>query len=406
MSTQKSINGKYTCRLTHNKIRHMKYVHNLVYENYIGDIPVNNFVKFIDSDVNNCNYKNLGLTTKKDELKKRNNDVILDNNKEWKIIKKNYKISNYGDIYSLKSQKLLKSQKTKNGYYKITMFVDNLKQNISIHRLVYETFTKKLKKGLVIDHIDRNPSNNYIKNLRQVIQSVNISNIDIKPRLKHRIFQYDMKNNFIKKWKNIDKILENNESMKKRTILVACSNHRKSAYGFIWKSKNYINTSLNKFIKIGLIDNKEYSNYRINKEGGIINNNNRLLQPGTINGYKCIGITSDDGKQRTIKVHRLVAIRFINNENDKPVVNHIDKNRLNNKVSNLEWTSYSENNIHSCGIKVKRIDVKTNTTKIYNSISDASTDMNNGIKHKQTHISDVCKGKRKTAYGFKWSFVK
>ena len=46
-------------------------------------------------------------------------------------------------------------------------------------------------------------------------------------------------------------------------------------------------------------------------------------------------------------VHRLVASAFIENPNKYPTVNHKDGNKLNNNVSNLEWSSYSENNTHA-----------------------------------------------------------
>ena len=53
-------------------------------------------------------------------------------------------------------------------------------------------------------------------------------------------------------------------------------------------------------------------------------------------------------KDRTRKVHRLIAETFIPNPDNLPQVNHIDKNKLNNRVSNLEWVTNQRNVEHSC----------------------------------------------------------
>jgi hypothetical protein len=64
-------------------------------------------------------------------------------------------------------------------------------------------------------------------------------------------------------------------------------------------------------------------------------------------GYKILSLRNNDGIIETIKVARLVGIAFISNFKNKPQINHIDSNKQNNNVENLEWCDNSENQLHS-----------------------------------------------------------
>lgn len=71
-------------------------------------------------------------------------------------------------------------------------------------------------------------------------------------------------------------------------------------------------------------------------------------------GYLRVGLWGN-GKRNQAKVHRLVAIAFIPNPENKPEVNHLDGNKTNNNVSNLQWATASENTLHAykSGLKEK-----------------------------------------------------
>ena len=64
-------------------------------------------------------------------------------------------------------------------------------------------------------------------------------------------------------------------------------------------------------------------------------------------GYYTLRLTYSPGKKKCELVHRLIAKAFIQNPDDKPCVNHIDGNKLNNAVDNLEWATIKENNAHA-----------------------------------------------------------
>lgn len=129
---------------------------------------------------------------------------------------------------------------------------------------------------------------------------------------------------------------------------------------------------------------------------------------------------SDNGKTYRKKVHRLVAEAFIPNPENKKCVNHIDGNKTNNNVSNLEWCSHSENNIHAYRVLGKQgfwkgIFGKNNPTSKsvlqikkgvivaeYGSIQEA--ERITGLNH--SHISACCRGRYgyKTVGGYQWKY--
>lgn len=88
--------------------------------------------------------------------------------------------------------------------------------------------------------------------------------------------------------------------------------------------------------------------YEIDESGNIRSIRGALTMKQYVNekGYSTVGLMGDGVKKR-FKVHRLVAIAFIPNPDNKPQVNHKDFNKLNNHVSNLEWATGKENTRHA-----------------------------------------------------------
>jgi len=144
-----------------------------------------------------------------------------------------------------------------------------------------------------------------------------------------------------------------------------------------------------------------YSVRRIEKE--------RIL-PGykVKNGYLYQTLLKN-GVMKTFKLHRLVAQAFIPNPYNKPQVNHINGDKTNNSVYNLEWVTRKENLRHAYETGLSRIrpilqyDLDGNFVMEHSSITSATKSI--GKKY-HGNIMMCCqeKGNRKTAYGYIWKY--
>lgn len=151
--------------------------------------------------------------------------------------------------------------------------------------------------------------------------------------------------------------------------------------------------------------------YSISNYGNVKNNKTQKILKGTLTkGYKMVHLTIN-GKTKKIAVHRLVAKLFIPNPKNLPQVNHIDGIKHNSHMNNLEWCTSKENMEHAVKTGLineitqggKSVIQKTADGKvinIFNSISGAAR----AVDGANEHICAVCKGKRKTAYGYIWEY--
>ena len=90
-----------------------------------------------------------------------------------------YACDSDGNIYSFKKNelKLMSQQIDRDGYFEIKVYRDGERRNYMVHRFIYECrHNKILNKNTEIDHIDRNPKNNNINNLREVSRLTNVLN--------------------------------------------------------------------------------------------------------------------------------------------------------------------------------------------------------------------------------------
>lgn len=168
--------------------------------------------------------------------------------------------------------------------------------------------------------------------------------------------------------------------------------------------------------------------YKISNLGNVLSlnfnhsNYSKCLKPFDNDGYLRVAFNCNNQYKRFL-VHRLVAEAFIPNPENKPFINHIDGNKRNNNIDNLEWVSASENTRHAiriglrpanCQHEIKygkdhpaskpiiQFDINGNLIKRWG----CSKDVEKEFGFRPQFILRCCRGERKTYMGYVWKFDK
>lgn len=330
---------------------------------------------------------------------------------EWKGLTflgfPNYSVSNEGTVKNFRG-KTLKQSTDSGGYKRVTLCEKGKRKGFSVHRLVILAFTGAGRENETVDHIDRNKQNNKVQNLRWATGSLqNENKKEREPRSDcYKVEQWTKRGILVKTWGSIkEAVIEG--GFEKTCIIFCCIGKTNSHKGFVW---SYVEED---------IEGEQWKSLSIEGFEIVVSNKGRVKRrrgPPTFGseqkGYNRVFFCKSGGKkyEKTgFFIHRLVALAFIPNPADLPIVNHIDGNKKNNVVENLEWITYKGNSLHahSNGLidgkklfkPVKRISADGEVV-LYESIKKAAEENNT----KSASICKVCAGKQKSTAGFSWSY--
>ena len=152
-----------------------------------------------------------------------------------------------------------------------------------------------------------------------------------------------------------------------------------------------------------------YTKYWVSTLGRIKNKYKILNYKPSPSGYINVGLTTDDGKEITRGLNCLIAEAFLENVDNKPIVDHINRIRDDNRLCNLRYADYSESALnrrqkevgeYARGRKVVQMTLDDEVIKIWDCQQKAADE----LKIEQTGISLACRKGLKTYKGYKWDY--
>jgi hypothetical protein len=340
----------------------------------------------------------------------------------WKSIDDfpNYEVSTLGNIRNIITCKTLKPS-VKGGYYNVSLTHNKLYKSLKIHRLVALAFIENPENKSDVNHKDKNKLNNKLENLEWMTRKEN--NVH---RCKDIIITCNKNKPIFRINKDTDEIIEEYNSIESAGEW-ACNNNltknshngrnaignclkglSKLAFQFKWQYKNLNECLEGEIWKQVTIENQdsEKIKYFVSNLGRFKNSSGTIMENYKVNdnGYIRVYIYN-----KTYALHRLIAYAFLENPENKAQVNHIDGNKKNNNITNLEWITNKENQIHkhkiglgNCHTRaIVQYDLNMNKIKEFKSIIGAAKELNIG----KSNIFGILKNNRKTAGGFIFKYL-
>ena len=262
---------------------------------------------------------------------------------EWRVIPgfPFYEASTHGHIRSLKlGGRVLKPQASAGGYLSMRLG----KKTMSIHRLVALTFKDNPGNYLTVNHIDHKRDNNCADNLEWATAKMQAIRIHpSKINNKRGVGLYSESGVRLQWFESLVEAALATVGFVEafKNIAVAASGKTKSAYGLFWKYEKIVDIIGEEWKAVS-----ETHDYEISSMGRV-RRKTRILKTSCDNGgYRVVGLKYQSRlKQKA--VHRLVAEAFLPRQADMPIVNHLDGDKTNNSLKNLEWTDHRGNATHA-----------------------------------------------------------
>lgn len=185
--------------------------------------------------------------------------------------------------------------------------------------------------------------------------------------------------------------------------------HLKGIVSNLWWIRRNLN--MLKFVQEKIVPG--YKNYTTSDDGIIYSRATgfpfELSQRLNSSGYLTVGMYTNTKKKVLKMVHRLVAESWLSNPHNYPVVNHIDGNKQNNSVSNLEFVTHKQNTIHASSLGLikqpSKIIIQIGKDNIIIGEHKSAKDARKKTGVKESNIYNACRiGKNRTAGGFYWRY--
>jgi hypothetical protein len=329
----------------------------------------------------------------------------------------NYLIYNDGRVYSRVSNVFM-SPSVVSGYYAIGIYINKIRKAAKIHRLVASLFVNNPDpiNLTMVNHKDHNKFNNSYENLEWVNNQVNsnhaITRQSYKPTRVRHVQQIDLNGRIVATFGSITDASKHT-GISQWKIGNCCRGRFDKSYDpkgvqYIWK---YIEETEIHQIPENAKPIPNYNNYLVTPDGKIYSFAKRgyLSQVQDCSGYMTVLLHATNKGGIRFLVHRLVASTYLPNDETREFVNHLDNDRRNNHVNNLQYVTKQENTKHSFETgncvkfkkSVKMMDLITeNVLRIFDSLSEASRQT--GID--RSSIGACCNKRYKSAGGYLWQF--